>query len=181
MINRRAFLGASLAAAGTLAVPSLALAGAAQPASRRLKLYNTHTGESIDVTYFEQGVYHREAMTEIDFLLRDFRVNQAEPMAREVIDIVHDLTAALDARGQVHIICGYRSPKTNEMLRTTRGGGVAKHSLHLEARAIDLRVPGRALADVRKAALTLGRGGVGMYSREGFVHVDNGRVRQWGA
>ena len=180
-ISRRAFLGTSLAATGALMLPSLARAGsAAEPASRRLRLYNTHTAETLDVTYFEQGVYHPEALTEIDFLLRDFRANAAVPMARGVIDLVHDLTVALDTSGPVHIICGYRSPQTNEMLRETRGGGVAKHSLHMDAMAIDLRVPGRDLARVRATAAALGRGGVGYYTKEDFVHVDTGRVRHWG-
>ena len=179
-ISRRAFLGCTLAATGAVLLPPAVRAQAVEPASRRLRLYNTHTGEKLDVTYFEQGVYHQDALVEIDFILRDFRANAAAPMARGVIDTVHDLAQAVDAGGEVHIICGYRSPQTNEMLRRTRGGGVAKHSLHMDAVAIDLRIPGRDLARVRDAAVAMQRGGVGYYPREQFVHVDTGRVRRWG-
>ena len=101
-------------------------------------------------------------------------------MARGVIDLVHDITVALDTDKPVHIISGYRSPETNELLRRTGGGGVAKHSLHMDGIAIDIRIPGRDLASVRDAALSLQRGGVGFYAKEGFVHVDTGRVRRWG-
>jgi uncharacterized protein YcbK (DUF882 family) len=178
-MSRRAFLGASLAASGTLLVPSFAQA-AEQPASRRLRFYNTHTAEAIDITYFEQGVYHDEALAEIDFILRDFRANKAAPMARGVIDLVHDITRTLDTDKPVHIISGYRSPETNALLRKTGGGGVAKRSLHMDGVAIDIRIPGRDLVKVRDAARSLQRGGVGFYTKENFVHVDTGRVRHWG-
>ena len=91
--SRRTLLGASLVTAGSLVLPAYARAG--EPVSRRLRLFNTHTAEKIDVTYFEQGVYHADALTEIDFILRDFRANEAAPMARNVINLVHDLTQAL--------------------------------------------------------------------------------------
>lgn len=178
MLSRRAFLGASLATTGALLLPSYARADA--PAARRLRFYNTHTSETLDVTYFEQGVYHDDALTEIDFILRDFRANEAAPMSRGVIDLVHDLTRSLDSDKPVHIISGFRSAKTNALLRKTGGGGVAKRSLHMDAMAIDLRIPGRDLSTVRDAALALQRGGVGFYARDNFVHVDTGRVRRWG-
>ena len=148
--------------------------------ARRLRLYNTHTAETLDVTYFENGEYHPQALAELDFILRDFRANEAMPMARGVLDLVHDLSVALETDAPVHIISGYRSPATNAMLRETRDGGVAKHSLHMDGMAIDLRVPGRSLAQVHNAALKLHRGGVGFYAKEDFVHVDVGRVRRWG-
>lgn len=177
--SRRGFLGQGLA--GSLALALAAPARAADtPAARRLRFYNTHTAEKLDITYFEQGVYHDGALAEIDFILRDFRANEAAPMARGVIDLVHDLTLALESDAPVHIISGYRSSKTNDLLRRTGGGGVAKRSLHMDGMAIDLRVPGRDLARVRAAALALARGGVGYYPGDGFVHVDTGRVRRWG-
>lgn len=182
LISRRDFLGktvaGSLALAGALALPAHARADA--PASRRLRFYNTHTSEKLDVTYFEQGVYHADALAEIDFVLRDFRANEAAPMNRGVIDLVHDLTLALESDAPVHIISGYRSSTTNALLRRSGGGGVAKRSLHMDGMAIDLRIPGRDLSKVRAAALALERGGVGFYPRDGFVHVDTGRVRRWG-
>lgn len=179
MLSRRAFLGASLVAGGMLALPAIARADA-QPASRRLRLYNTHTGELLDVTYFEQGVYHDDALHEIDHILRDHRANKAAPMARGVIDLVHDVAQTLETDKPVHIISGYRSPETNAMLRKTGGGGVARRSLHMDGIAIDIRVPGRDLKRVRDAAWAMQRGGVGFYPGQQFVHVDTGRVRRWG-
>lgn len=180
-ITRRDFLGTGLAAGGLLALPGLARAGVSPATpSRRLRLYNTHTAEMLDVTYFENGEYHPQALAELDFILRDFRANEAMPMARGVLDLVHDLSVALETDAPVHIISGYRSPATNAMLRETRDGGVAKHSLHMDGMAIDLRVPGRSLAQVHNAALKLHRGGVGFYTKEDFVHVDVGRIRRWG-
>lgn len=181
--SRRAFLGASLVAGGALLLPGLARAAvhpAGTPVSRRLQLFNTHTAETLDVTYFEDGVYHPQALAEIDFILRDHRANQAAPMDRGLIDLVHDIARAVDSRGPVHIISGYRSPATNEMLRKTGGGGVATRSLHMDGIAMDIRIPGRELAAVRDAAWSMQRGGVGFYPREQFVHVDTGRVRRWG-
>lgn len=177
-LTRRGFLAASLATGALVAAPGLCVA--AQPESRRLKLYNTHTGESLDVTYFEQGVYHDQALAEVDFILRDFRANAEAPIARGVIDLVHDLSLVLGTTAPVHIISGYRSPQTNARLRRSGGGGVAKRSLHMDGMAIDLRIPGRDLVTVRDAALTMRRGGVGFYPKEQFVHVDTGRVRRWG-
>lgn len=183
-LTRRSFLASGLAAGGLLALPSTSLAKATpaggQPLSRRLRLYNTHTGEQLDVTYFEQGVYHEDALHEIDFILRDHRANAAAPMARGVLDLVSDITRKLDTGKPVHIISGYRSPATNELLRKTGGGGVAKRSLHMDGIAIDIRIPGRDLRKVRAAAWSLQRGGVGLYTKENFVHVDTGRVRHWG-
>lgn len=177
---RRAFLGTSLVAAGALLLPAFARAGEAVPAARRLRLYNTHTAESLDVTYFEQGSYHADALAEIDHLLRDFRANQSAPMARGLIDLVHDLTLRLETDARIEVISGFRSPATNDLLRRTGGGGVARRSLHMDGMAMDLRIPGRQLAHVRDAAIALQRGGTGFYPRENFVHVDTGRVRRWG-
>lgn len=178
-MTRRAFLGASLAASGALMVPGMARADSTHAEPRRLRFFNTHTGEKADVVYFEKGIYVPDALTEIDWIMRDFRANAAAPMARGVIDLVHDLTRKLETDATVHIISGYRSPATNSLLRKTGGGGVATHSLHMDAMAIDLRIPGRDLAKVRDAARALQRGGVGFYPGQQFVHVDTGRVRQW--
>lgn len=181
-LDRRGLLAAGLAAGGLLAMPGAAsaAAAAAEPVARRLRLYNTHTAEALDVTYCEHGVYDPRALTEIDFILRDFRANAAAPMARGVIDLVHDLTRSLATEARVEIISGYRSPQTNDLLRRSGGGGVAKRSLHMDGIAIDLRIPGRELGKVQAAAWALQRGGVGFYPRENFVHVDTGRVRRWG-
>jgi uncharacterized protein YcbK (DUF882 family) len=180
LLSRRAFLGNTLCASLVAGGAWPAFARAEAPVVRRLRFFNTHTSEKLDVTYFEQGVYHDSALAEIDFILRDFRANEAAPMSRGVIDLVHDLTRTLDSEAPVHIISGFRSAKTNDLLRKSGGGGVARRSLHMDACAIDLRIPGRDLTRVRNAALALQRGGVGFYPQDGFVHVDTGRVRRWG-
>lgn len=144
----------------------------------RLALLNTHTGERIDLVYREAGVYVPQALAEIDRVLRDHRTDQIAPIDPELLDLVHRIGGLVDARQPFQVISGYRSPATNARLATP-GSGVARTSLHLEGRAIDLRLPGRPLADLRAAALRLGRGGVGYYPRSDFVHVDTGRVRAW--
>lgn len=144
----------------------------------KLALVNTHTGERIDLVYRESGAYVPQALAEIDRVLRDHRTNQIAPIDPALLDLVHRLGGLLDARQPFHVISGYRSPVTNARLATA-GSGVARTSLHLAGRAIDLRLPGRPLEDLRAAALQLGRGGVGYYPRSDFVHVDTGRVRAW--
>jgi uncharacterized protein YcbK (DUF882 family) len=96
-----------------------------------------------------------------------------------VLDIVSDLTESVGHSGsEIDVVCGYRTPSTNQSLRT-RTGGVAKNSLHMQAEAIDLRIPGVNTLTLREAALALGRGGVGYYPHSDFIHIDAGRVRQW--
>jgi len=145
---------------------------------RALAFYNTHTGESLKTVYWAQGDYFPEALNDIDFILRDFRSGDVKPIAPRLLDVAHELQRMLDSAAPIHIISGYRSPATNAAL-AARSGGVARHSLHLEGEALDLRLPGRELKDVHRAALALKRGGVGYYPRSNFVHVDIGRVRTW--
>ena len=97
-----------------------------------------------------------------------------------LFDVLHRITLALNTQTSFQVISGYRSAKTNDRLRTTRGGGVAKRSLHMDGKAIDIRLPGVPLAELRDAALSLKAGGVGFYPRDQFVHIDTGRVRSWG-
>lgn len=145
---------------------------------RALAFYNTHTGESFKAVYWAQGNYFPEALSGIDFILRDFRSGDVKPIAPHLLDLAHEVQRMLQSTAPIHIISGYRSPATNAAL-AARSGGVAKHSLHLEGEALDLRLPGRELADVHRAALALKRGGVGYYPRSNFVHIDIGRVRTW--
>jgi len=166
--------GAGLAGAGLVAPPALAAA----TAPRSLSLYNLHTGESLKATYFEDGAYLPDAIEAMDHLLRDFRTGEAHPIAPGLLDLVSTLRGRLESEQTVHVISGYRSPKTNAILRE-RSHGVAAHSLHMEGMAMDIRVPGVELAHLRDAALDLRRGGVGYYPDSDFVHVDIGRVRRW--
>ena len=143
-----------------------------------LAFYNTHTGESLAATYSTQGQYVADALSQISYVLRDHRTNETRAIAPALLDLVYDLVRVLDGAGPLHVISGFRSPASNAML-AGRSGGVARHSLHLVGEAIDIRLPGRDLKDVHRAALALKRGGVGYYPRSDFVHVDIGRVRSW--
>ena len=144
-----------------------------------LLLYNTHTTERIDVVYRRGEAYIPEALAKLDFFLRDHRTGEVRHFDPRLYDILSDLTASVGRPGgEIDIVCGYRTSSTNESLRS-RTTGVAKNSLHIQAEAIDLRMPGMDTLKLRKAALALARGGVGYYPHSDFIHLDIGRVRQW--
>ena len=145
----------------------------------RLVLFHTHTGERIDIVYRRGDQYLPDAIAKLDFFLRDHRTGDVRPFDPQLYDIMEQLTISMGHPGaEVDIICGYRSPVTNEFLRA-HTTGVSKTSLHLQAEAIDLRIPSVNTLKLRKAALALQRGGVGYYPHSDFIHVDTGRVRQW--
>jgi len=144
-----------------------------------LRLYHTHTDEHIDIVYRRGDVYLPEAEEKLDHFLRDHRTGDVKHYDPRVFDILSDVAAAVGHPGaEIEIICGYRTVWSNEFLRA-RSAGVAKNSQHMQAQAIDIRLPGVDTLTLRNAALALGRGGVGYYPRSGFVHVDTGRVRTW--
>jgi uncharacterized protein YcbK (DUF882 family) len=150
-----------------------------QGSEHRLVLYNTHTAERIDIVYRSGERYVPEALAKLDYFLRDHVTGDVRHFDPRLYDILADLTASVGhPGGEIDIVCGYRSASTNASLRehTT---GVAKNSLHIQAEAIDLRMPGIDTLRLRRAALALGRGGVGYYPHADFIHVDTGRVRQW--
>ena len=155
----------------------------ASPAAHeyRLRFYHTHTGERLDVVYRRGDQYVPEALVELDHYLRDHRTGDVRHFDPRLFDLLYDLTASLgDSGGEIDVICGYRTPWSNEFLRTrSPHTGVAQHSLHMQAAAIDIRLPGIPTSELRDAALRLHRGGVGYYRSSDFVHVDVGRVRQW--
>jgi uncharacterized protein YcbK (DUF882 family) len=176
-LSRRNLLGLALAGSGTMfARPSLAALTESGP--RKLAFLNLHTGEHLSATYWENGRYVADQLHDIDRVLRDFRTGDVLPMDRDLLDLLHRLQRTMDTNEPFHVISGYRSPRTNEMLRH-ESGGVAANSLHTVGKAIDIRIPGRRLTDVRNAALALGSGGVGYYPKSDFVHADTGRVRRW--
>jgi uncharacterized protein YcbK (DUF882 family) len=145
----------------------------------RLRMYHTHTGEHLDVVYRLGSLYLPEALSQLDQFLRDHRTGEIHHFDPKLFDVLADLTkAAGDPGAEIHVICGYRTPWSNEFLRT-HTSGVARHSLHTQGEAIDIRLPGVRTSAVRKTALALGRGGVGYYPRSDFIHVDVGRVRRW--
>ncbi len=148
------------------------------PAHKMIALENIHTGDKLKLTYFEQGRYVKEALQEINYLFRDFHSGDVHPMDPTLLDQLYDLKRNLGVTRAVHIISGYRSPETNAELRK-RSHKVAKHSLHMEGRAIDIRIEGVGTKHIRNAAIAMQRGGVGYYPRSNFVHLDTGRVRTW--
>ena len=173
--GRRRFLrlGAAIVTS-TLAVP----AWANTPGERSLAFRNLHTGEFLRTAYWVDGGYDADALNRIRHLLRDFRAHQVGPLDPGLLDLLWALQRRMGTREPFHVISGYRSPKTNAMLRRL-GHGVARHSLHMEGEAIDIRLPGRPLRQLHAAAVKLRAGGVGYYPQSDFVHVDVGRVRYW--
>jgi len=177
MLSRRSFLKCSLGlGAGVISAP--VFARLASPGERTLAFYNSHTGERLRATFWADGAYVADEIAAIDQLLRDHRSGDVFPVDRRLFDTLHALERVLGKDGEFHVISGYRSPATNAMLRRN-GGGVAKGSLHTHGKAIDIRLPGVALADLHRAALSLRAGGVGYYPKSDFLHLDTGRVRRW--
>ncbi len=175
--SRRRFL-TGVAAGTAMLLPWSRAAAAAGEAPRSLAFSHNHTGEKLRTVYFEDGAYIPEALAEINHLLRDFRTGEIYEMDIGLLDTLAELRAITRDTAEFQIISGYRSPQTNEMLRGA-SSGVAKRSLHMQGRAIDIRLSGYDTARLRKAAMSLGRGGVGYYGRSDFIHVDTGRVRSW--
>jgi uncharacterized protein YcbK (DUF882 family) len=144
-----------------------------------LRFFHTHTGERLDVVYRIGDRYIPEALDGLDRFLRDHRTGDIHHYDPRLFDLLNDLLASVGRAGaEINVICGYRTPWSNEFLRT-HTLGVALHSLHLEAEAIDIRLPGLKTSAFRDAALALHRGGVGYYAKSDFIHVDVGRVRRW--
>jgi uncharacterized protein YcbK (DUF882 family) len=144
-----------------------------------LRLFHTHTGEHLDIVYRDSEGYDRDAYVRLNRYLRDHRTGEIHDYDPRVFDLLHDLTAALGNPDlEIDVVCGYRTPWSNQYLRI-HGHGVARHSLHMQAMAIDIRIPGIPTAKLKDAALALHRGGVGYYAASDFVHVDVGRVRRW--
>ena len=179
--DRRSFLGYGALATAAAMVPGTAQAAVSKRPERVLSFFHTHTGERLKIAYCCDGIYQPEALSQLNHLLRDFRVDQEKPIDPKLFDLLHELGGTLETDQPYHIISGYRSAETNTMLRE-RGGahtGVASSSLHMVGKAIDIRLPGVKLDHLRSAAASLKLGGVGFYPSSNFVHVDTGRVRYW--
>ena len=165
-----------------IALPLLGVKAASAPVTEyRLRFYHTHTNERLDIIYRRGEDYVPEALDRLDHYLRDYRTGDVRHYDPKVFDLLHDLTASLGRpEAEIDVICGYRTPETNQALRSRSvHTGVAEHSLHMQAKAIDIRLPGVPTAELRDAALELHQGGVGYYQASDFVHVDVGRVRHW--
>ncbi|MCX7738311.1 MAG: DUF882 domain-containing protein [Hydrogenothermaceae bacterium] len=150
----------------------------AQDSSKTVYLYNIHTGEYLKETYWEKGSYNQEALNRINYILRDFRVNEVKQIDLDLIDLLYIIKSILDAQNPIHVISGYRSTRTNEFLRKV-STGVASRSLHTQGKAIDIHIPGIPLERLRDTAINLKAGGVGFYPSSNFVHIDTGKFRVW--
>lgn len=181
-LTRRALLGAFAATAVTAAPTFSHAAGFLRGAGdiRRIKMYSGRTGESLDMIYWIEGNYIRDALDEVHHFMRDWRNDQIKRIDSRTIDIMTATHNLLDTTEPYMLISGYRSPETNALLRS-RSKGVAKNSLHLKGQAADLRLSSRSVSQISRAAAACNAGGVGRYSRSNFVHVDCGTVRSWGS
>lgn len=149
-----------------------------QETERAVSLHHLHTGESLKQVYWADGEYLDDGLAQINKLLRDHRTGDVHAIDPGLLDALHRLHEQVGGKKAFHIISGYRSPKTNNLLRGN-SSGVAKKSLHMQGKAIDVRLPGHDLKHLHKAARTLRAGGVGYYAKSGFIHLDTGRVRYW--
>jgi len=172
--SRRALLG------GLLAAPFVIRPAEAMSSAKALSMKHLHTDETIIATYWRNGRYDRGAWRDLNHFLRDWRTDDVVRIDLKTMDIIHNVCERIGTMGPVEIICGYRSPQTNAMLRGT-SGGVAKKSYHLKGQAIDFRLPRQSLRQTYRAALDVKAGGVGIYTRSQFIHVDTGPVRTWGS
>jgi len=178
--DRRRFLHrfaqfAALGAAAATVRPALA----ARPDARTLAFDHTHTHERLTVVYALGEHYVPDALATLNRFLRDHYTGDVGVIDPQLFDLLHRVGAEFGPARPFEVISGYRCPQTNATLKATRGGGVAGRSLHMDGKAIDVRLPGVALGDLRDAALALRAGGVGYYPRDQFVHLDTGRVRNW--
>lgn len=179
--DRRRFLhrtaGLAAGAVPALVAPRVALANVAE--RRELAFYNTHTRERLDLVYAVGNQFLDDSLSSLNHFLRDHYSGQVGVMDPNLFDLLFQVRSRLGCTGEFEVISGYRCPTTNATLKSTRGGGVATHSLHMVGKAIDVRLPGVPLPALRDAALSLQAGGVGFYPSEQFVHIDTGRVRRW--
>lgn len=181
-MTRRALLGAfaatTVAAAPTFSNAAGLLRGAGD--IRRIRMFSGRTGERIDMIYWIEGKYIKDAVKEVNYFMRDWRTDGVKTMDLRTIDVMAAAHNLLDANEPYMLLSGYRSPKTNAMLRS-RSRGVAKNSLHMQGKAADLRLSTRSVSQMARAAVACRGGGVGRYSGSNFVHMDCGVVRAWGS
>lgn len=179
-LTRRGLLGAFAATVVTAAPTYSNAAGFLRGGGdvRRLSMYNGRTGERLDTIYWLEGQYIGEAIREVNMFMRDWRTGEAIQMDTRTIDIMAAAHNLMDVSEPYMLLSGYRSPKTNAMLRS-QSGGVARNSLHMVGQAADLRLTSRTTAQMTNAAQSCAAGGVGRYRGSNFVHMDCGPVRTW--
>ena len=180
--KRRHFLQLGLGATTALFLPNAFAnlsASATTQAERKLSLLNLHTGEQLKTTYWAEGQYQTSELEAINHLLRDHRTGDVFHIDNDLLNLLNVLHQKMDSKQAFQVISGYRSPKTNAALNK-KSNGVARKSLHMQGKAIDIRLPGCQLSELRKAAISCQTGGVGYYPKSDFIHIDTGRVRRWG-
>ncbi|MFZ5487602.1 MAG: YcbK family protein [Pseudomonadota bacterium] len=177
--TRRRLLGLGRWLLAGAVLPQAPRAFASVPDARQLSFHHTHTGERLALVYAIDDQFVPEALFSLNHFLRDHYSGAIGSMDPQLFNLLHLVRQELGTQQPFEVISGYRSPATNNTLRGTRGGGVAKHSLHMVGKAIDVRLPGVPLTELRDAALSLRQGGVGFYPSEQFVHLDTGPVRRW--
>ena len=175
--SRRQFLQWGLTSTLLLQAP-LSLAENLKQPPRHIAFDNLHTGEKLELTYWENGFYQTDALKKLNYILRDHRTGEQMPIDRHLIDLLNVLHKKVESKKPFQIISGYRSSQTNSMLRKS-SDGVAKKSLHMVGKAIDVRLADVELTQLRQAALELNMGGVGYYPKSNFIHLDTGRPRHW--
>ncbi|MGB9712412.1 MAG: DUF882 domain-containing protein [Dissulfurimicrobium sp.] len=179
-LSRRRFLKVGAFVAMALLSPTRVMAriGPFKGTEKTLSFYNLHTEESLHKTYFSKGRYIPKVLSDINYILRDFRAGDVRPIDVKLLDLLYDIKCRLGTKDPFLVISGYRSPATNRYLRE-HSSGVACKSMHMFGKAIDIRLPSIALETLHKVAVALRRGGVGYYPESNFVHVDVGNVRYW--
>lgn len=179
-IQRRKFLkmSASVLLATLSPIPSFAAINFRQYERHTLSFFNTHTKEAFRTSYRINGKLVPVSLDQINYILRDHRTGEIKSIDVALLDLLHDLVRKIDPYAPIHVISGYRSPRTNEALRRVTSG-VSKHSLHMKGKAIDVRVPGCRTRVLRQMAMDYKVGGVGYYAKSNFVHLDTGPIRSW--
>lgn len=172
-MTRRTFLVASAYTAAGLLIPGSLSANI----KRTLNFYHTHTGEKMEVEY-SPGAYHGSVRHALEYFLRDHRTGEIHAIDPRLFDTLCAIQDCCSKNTCFEIISGYRSPKTNAALRKN-GTGVARKSLHMQGRAVDIRLSGLPTTMLRDIAINLHNGGVGYYQKSDFVHIDTGRRRNW--
>lgn len=176
ILTRRCFVKSSLqlAAGIALAGPVESIAALAK---QSMSFYHTHTGERLKINYSCDGCAS-STLKKVNKFLRDFRSGEVHPIDPTLLDILYRIQQKTGSRGVIEIISGYRSPKTNKLLRS-RSRGVARKSLHMKGQALDIRLTDLKTKDLRDVSISLQQGGVGYYAKNDFVHIDTGRFRTW--
>lgn len=178
-VTRRNIIKAAIGLSAFASLPVKAVQKPTQAHNRFVNLVNLHTGEQLHTHFMEGGIIVPDAMTDLSKLLRDHRNDKTHIIDQNLLSMLHRLQTVFQPKEPIQVLSAYRSPETNEKLRA-QGHRVARKSYHLKGRAIDIRIPGIDLKQLHRAALGMQDGGVGLYSRSQFVHMDTGPVRRWG-